>query len=465
VAALGISACATTNTPLSDSGPNFVPDSEVKPDPDATTTSVSQELAEAPIAHPEPAEPAEPPALHVDVTPSAEPVSAPEPVIEPDFETGPKTDPETDPEASPVVAIEPEDIPVPSGAFSNLNFWQAADPAPALKAFKKTCKLWKRKPDEKWLNPALPVFGKYKDWRAACQAAHAIEVDRNNAVRFFQSHFEPVAIGPNTQQGAEQGAEQGTKQKTGLLTAYYAPEIPVRRLADLEFSEPILARPLDAQTQNLPRKDISVTTSKVLAYGRPVDVFFMQIQGSGQIKFPDGTHYRAAFDGHNGHKYKSIGRVLIKRGDLSADKAGKQDIEDWMAQAGYIKSKQLMAENPRYIFFKTEYIVPGEGPRGSSGVPLTAMGSMAIEPRYYPYGALIWVEGKFPTKAGDYTGTQSGNLLVAQDMGSAIKGKRRGDVFFGSGNAAGAKAGVMKHRATWTLFLPVALALKNPPTS
>jgi peptidoglycan lytic transglycosylase A len=454
VAALGISACATTNTSILDSGQ--------KPDPAASPSSVPQELAQAPLAKPEPIDP---PALSTEAAPPSEHVSEPisehisglvskqGSVVEHDVETDTETEIETASEANldahPEEDLKPGDISVPSGAFSELKLWQAADPAPALKAFKKTCEMWKRKPDEKWLKPTLPMFGKYKDWRAACHAAHGIEMDRNNAVRFFQSYFEPIDIGHDT----------------GLLTAYYAPEIPVRRHASLEFSEPILARPHDAKKQTLARKDISTATSKVLAYGRPVDVFFMQIQGSGQIKFPDGTLYRAAFDGHNGHKYKSIGRVLLKRGDLSADKASKQDIEDWMARAGYEKTRQLMAENPRYIFFKTEYIVPGVGPRGSSGVTLTAMGSIAIEPKYYPYGALIWVEGKFPTKAGDYTGTQSGKLLVAQDMGGAIKGKKRGDVFFGSGDAAGAKAGVMKHRATWTLFLPVALALKQLPAS
>ena len=293
------------------------------------------------------------------------------------------------------------------------------------------------------ISTAHPKFGTYADYRAPCQAAASLAPNRSNAVTFFQTHFEPVSIGADT----------------GLLTGYYAPELPVRRLASLEFSEPILAVPTDKRKQSLPRKDISVTTSRVLAYGRPIDVFFLHVQGSGQIRFPDGTIYRAAFAGHNGHAYTSIGRVLIKRGALTKDQSGKRDIENWMANAGYLKTKALMAENARYIFFKTEHIVEGEGPKGSMGIPLTDMGSMAVDSKRFPMGAVIWVEGKFPRGAGDYIGADAGHLLVAQDTGKAIKGAKRGDVFFGSGDAPGAKAGIMKHRAAWTLFLPVALAM------
>jgi len=414
--ALCLSACATTNAPVSDS------------EPAVALESVPPGIAEAPIAQPEPAD-----------TPTTSPISIPssEPVstVAPDIED--------DTELELLIPQEPEPTPIPSGAFSGLNLWANADPTPALTAFQKTCNIWQRRPDENWLNSDLPAFGQYKDWRGACRSALNIKASRSNAVRFFQSHFEPVSIGADT----------------GLLTAYYAPNLPVRRVASLEFSEPILARPTDPRKQSLARKDISVTTSTVLGYGRPIDVFFLHIQGSGQIKFPDGSVYRAAFDGHNNRPYTSIGRVLIKRGELHKDKASKQDIEDWMAKAGYLKTKELMAENARYVFFKTEHIVPGEGPKGAMGIPLTDMGSLAVDPKSFPYGAVIWVEGKFPAGPGDYVGKDAGHLLIAQDTGGAIKGKKRGDVYFGSGDAAGAVAGVMKHHAAWRLFLPVALAL------
>lgn len=408
-ALLAFSACATTNIP--NPGPS--------PKPYPEQPSVPIEITTAPPAVPEPTIPSPPPVI----TPYPTPAPIPSPISVP--------------------------APPSSASFGALAHWQNTDPTPALKAFRRTCAVWKSRPNEQFINSAHPKYGRYKDWRSPCQAALSIEPTRNSAFRFFQTHFEPVNIGADT----------------GLLTAYYAPELPVRRLASLEFSEPILAVPVDKRKQSLARQDISVTTSKVLAYGRPIDVFFLHVQGSGQIRFPDGTIYRAAFAAHNGHAYTSIGRVLIKRGELSKDQAGKRDIERWMANAGYVKTKQLMAENARYIFFKTEHIVEGQGPKGGMGIPLTDMGSLAVDTKQFPYGAVIWVEGKFPSVGGDYIGVDVGHLLIAQDKGGAIKGEKRGDVYFGSGDAAGEKAGVMKHRATWTLFLPIALAMKILPSS
>ena len=254
-------------------------------------------------------------------------------------------------------------------------------------------------------------------------------------------------------------------QSAGQLTGYYAPQIDVRRRADAVYSEPILARPSSAAVQNQPRKDINATTSRVLAYGRPIEVFFLQIQGSGRIKFPDGKTYRAAYDGHNSHTYKSIGKVLVARGEMTLEQASKQSIENWMLQAGPVAARALMNENPRYIFFKTENIVGELGPKGAMRAPLTAMGSMAVDPRYHPYGALVWLRAKLPQFGGDYQGAESGLLVSAQDTGGAIKGPMRGDLYFGAGDEAGERAGVTKHQAVWTLFLPRSLALHALPIS
>ncbi len=383
------------------------------------------------------------------VTPAPEipapPIATPEPegVIPAPLPTKPLPPKPTPPAPAPP---DVEIYEVPSG-FTALAHWQDADPSAALKSFQQTCLIWARRKDEDWLNPNLPQYGKIKDWRAACAAAEQAAVNRANAINFFQAHFEPVSL--------------RTKERgDGLLTAYYAPELEVRRRADTVYSEPILALPKNKTLQNLPRKDINAGTSKVLAYGRPIDVFFLQVQGSGRIKFPDGTNYVAAFAGHNSKTYKSIGRVLIARGDLSKDKASKKDIEDWMARAGPAKTRALLNENPRYIFFKTEHIREGVGPKGAMAAPLTDMGSLAVDPRYHPYGSLIWLETKLPAVAGDYIGVDTGVLVSAQDTGGAIKGPMRGDLYYGAGFEAGAKAGVMKHRAKWTVFLPSALAIR-----
>ncbi len=374
-----------------------------------------------------------------------DPIPVPQPELEP--EEAEPLPPILMPTPEPVAEEEPIAPPAYVSGFKDLKFWQGADPRPALTAFQRTCKSWRQQPQDKWLVKSRPIFGQIKDWTPACLIALDISApSRGDAVHFFQTNFEPHVVEETPQ--------------TGLLTGYYAPEIEVRLKADKEFSEPILARPPLLDTQNLPREKINAQSAKVLAYGKPIDVFFLQIQGSGRIKFKDGTTYMAAFDGHNGHKFIPIGRLLIERKELKKDKVSKQAIEKWMQDAGVDKASQLMNENPRYVFFKTEELPKSGQPKGAAGVPLTPLGSIAVDDMQTPYGTLVWLETKLPVKGGDFKGKLSGILVVAQDTGGAIKGKYRGDLYFGAGLAAGAKAGVMKHKAAWTLFLPLPLAIQ-----
>jgi len=152
--------------------------------------------------------------------------------------------------------------------------------------------------------------------------------------------------------------------KDGLLTGYYEPEVEVRLKADAEFSEPILAKPSSPAKLGLPRAKVNVATSRVIAYGRPIDVFFLQIQGSGRLKYKDGRILRAAYAANNGQPYRSIGGVLIRRGELTREQASKQSIAEWMQRKGPKAARDLMNENPRYIYFTEQSIRPGEGPQG-----------------------------------------------------------------------------------------------------
>lgn len=379
----------------------------------------------------------------MDITPiPSQPPNEPTPISEPELEP-----------ALPIPQDNPLPVPAPESdvfdsQYSHLTYWQHTDPRPALAAFQETCKSWERRDKHAWLIKTQPQFGQIKDWLPACRTA--LEMDKpfqTDAVHFFQTHFEPV--------------KNQLRQDPGLLTGYYAPEIEVRKTANAEFSTPLLSRPKVSAIQNLPRSALSAKSSTALAYGRPIDVFFLQIQGSGQIKYNDGSTFMAAYNGHNGHIYKSIGRVLIQTGELTKDAVSKQSIEAWMKNAGQEQAQKLMNKNPRYIFFKLETIKDGVGPKGAAGVPLTPMGSLAIDPLILPYGLPIWLETKLPVKKGDFDGKNTGLLVITQDTGSAIKGKGRGDLYFGLGRQAGAKAGVMKHEAHWTIFLPTALAIEQ----
>lgn len=398
---MGCFATACTTIPV---GPNY-------PDPDVENPGVLTEAQ--PLTTP-------PPAPRVQTPTPAPSEPPPEPVIE---------------------------APEPSG-FASLPFWDGNDPSPALTAFVKGCETWADANDADYLNPNLPQYGTFGDWRLTCQSASVLlSVDPSAAdVRqFFESWFAPVSLMTPT-------------KPDGLLTGYYEPEVDVRLSPTQEFSEPILAKPKSENKLKLPRAKVNASTSRIIAYGRPIDVFFLQIQGSGRLKYQDGRILRAAYAANNGQPYRSIGGVLIRRGELTRETASKQSIANWMAQNGPKAARELMNENPRYIYFTEQSILPGEGPQGAMRVPLTAMGAIAVDPRYHPYGSLAWLETTLPTRPGDYRGEATGLLVTAQDTGSAIKGPLRADLFFGSGDDAGNRAGVQKHRVKWTILLPRAIA-------
>jgi len=338
--------------------------------------------------------------------------------------------------------------------YDNLPGWTEADTRPALSSFRRSCKSWVKADPDAFLNKNLPDYGTYRDWLPACAKVDLIGSSEKAARDFFEEEFAPLSIKTLT-------------EEAGTLTGYYEPEIEVRLKADSTFSEPILAKPTNPAVLRQPRSQIRATSSRVIAYGRPIDVFFMQIQGSGRLKYKDGRGLRAAYAANNGKPYKSIGRVLVERGEMKLSQASKQSIEAWMETHGPKQTRALMNENPRYIFFAEQSVAIDdfgieEGPRGAMEVPLTEMGSIAVDPRYHPYGSLMWLETTLPQEGGDYTGKETGLLVSAQDTGKAIRGPLRGDLFFGSGDEAGDRAGVMKHEVRWRLLVPKSIAPSQP---
>jgi membrane-bound lytic murein transglycosylase A len=336
--------------------------------------------------------------------------------------------------------------------YDNLKGWMEADHMSALQSFRRTCQSWKKADPEAPLNENLPQYGNYIDWLPACDGAFSLDETKMSAREFFEAEFSPLSLSTAT-------------DKEGLLTGYYEPEINVRLMPDAVYSAPILAKPEKEAVLKLPRSMISASSSRVIAYGRPIDVFFMQIQGSGRMKYGNGLTLRAAYAANNGQPYKSIGRILVERGEMTLSQASKQAIEYWMAKNGPEKTRELMNENPRYIYFKEQNIAQGEGPNGAMQVPLTDMGSLAVDPRYHPYGSLVWLDTILPQEPGDYKGAPAQLLVSAQDTGSAIKGPLRGDLFFGAGKIAGDTAGVMKHPVRWTILVPNGISPSDLPVS
>jgi membrane-bound lytic murein transglycosylase A len=178
-----------------------------------------------------------------------------------------------------------------------------------------------------------------------------------------------------------------------------------------------------------------------------VELFFLQIQGSGRIELPDGSHLRVGYADQNGHPYQSIGKLLVERGELKLEQASMQGIKDWGAQ-NPDKLPDLLAANPSFVFFRE---LPNglSGPLGALGVPLTGGRSIAIDPRFIPLGAPVFLATTQPNSP-----LPMNKLVMAQDTGGAIRGGVRADFFWGFGNEAGELAGRMKQRGRMWVLLP-----------
>ncbi|MDH3658972.1 MAG: MltA domain-containing protein, partial [Alphaproteobacteria bacterium] len=182
-----------------------------------------------------------------------------------------------------------------------------------------------------------------------------------------------------------------------------------------------------------------------------IDKFFLQIQGSGQVRLDDGTLLRVGYADQNGLPYRAIGRDLIEIGALTPENVSLQSIRKWL-QDNPRRARKIMARNKSYIFFQenTE-LDPSDGPLGAQNVPLTAGRSLAVDPRHIPLGAPIWLDTTAPWPDGEQPLRR---LMIAQDTGGAIKGAIRGDVFWGAGERAEAVAGHMKSKGRYIVLVP-----------
>lgn len=226
----------------------------------------------------------------------------------------------------------------------------------------------------------------------------------------------------------------------GLLTGYFAPTYEARARRSAAFSAPV--RPLPPDPGAAPdRAGIERWPSgDALAWMRPEDLFFLQVQGSGVLVFPDGMRLRAVYAGSNNQPFVAIARNLIAEGRLAPDQAGT--LHAWLAAHRGAEAAAAMDENPRYIFFRLEADDGGE-PRGAAGLPLVPGRSLAVDPAAHPYGELIWIDAEDPTLGGARPRYQ--RLTAALDTGSAITGPARADLYIGRGGLAGEEAARVRH--------------------
>ena len=339
--------------------------------------------------------------------------------------------------------------------------------------------------DDKTLTEAIPAqlqscnaLGKKTGWQDACNAARALTENQRKdpaAVRaYYQKYYQPYQLVQNDGTG------------NGLFTGYYEPLLQGAKQPTGKARYPIYGVPANLLTielgdlfPELKGKRVRgrlTDDNKVIPYwtreqieanpGRmnartlawvddPIELFFLQIQGSGRVQMPDGSRVRVGYADQNGQPYQSIGSVLIKQGALTKDTASMQGIQNW-ARNNPAKVQTLLNANPSYVFFRvlpTDPNNPDAGPPGALGVPLTPGRSIAIDPRATPLGAPVWLDTSYPN-----TNKPMQRLVLAQDTGGAIKGAVRADFFWGFGAEAGKEAGRMKQTGQmWTLLPPAAV--------
>jgi membrane-bound lytic murein transglycosylase A len=179
----------------------------------------------------------------------------------------------------------------------------------------------------------------------------------------------------------------------------------------------------------------------------PVELFFLQIQGSGRIRLEDGTMLRVGYAGANGHPYRSVGVELVRRGIFDAHQVSAAVIQNWVRRNG-AEGEELLFHNPSYVFFRDVNQVPAnKGPLGAMNRSVTTLRTVAVDPAFHPLGAPVWIEkdGEGPMR----------RLMIAQDTGSAIKGAQRADIFFGTGDEAGRAAGRLRDPGRMVTLLPI----------
>lgn len=353
--------------------------------------------------------------------------------------------------APPVTRDYPDGMELLS--FAELQGWTDGDHTLAFRAFQTACdKITDVAADTAvggWREGGAPVFGLGRDWSPICTAAR--KARESNAGKFIEEWFQPVSIG-----GAGDGA--------ALFTAYFEPELNGSRQRGGPYQTPIYAKPADIGSRDpyfaraeINRGALAGRGLELFWIDDPVAAFFLEIQGSGRVRLPDGTVTRVGYAGKNGHPYKAIGRTLIDWEEMTLDEVSTASIKSWM-KANPQRAVALMESNPSYVFFQERPELaadPTLGPIGSFGQPIPAQRGIAVDREIYPLGIPVWVS--FESPVGPIR-----RLTVALDTGGAIKGPRRADYFFGSGRAAGIAAGETRSEGRLIAFAPRS-AIKRLP--
>jgi membrane-bound lytic murein transglycosylase A len=346
--------------------------------------------------------------------------------------------------------------PLQPARWEDLPGWAEDDPAQAWSALLESCK----------------PLAKQPAWRTVCaQARELSSPDRTAARAFLESRLSPwQVVNPDA-------------TREGLITGYYEPLLKGSRSRSAAYAHALYKVPDDLllvdlgelypelkpmrlrgrldgrrvvpyfSRAELGERAPTLEDKALLWVADPVELFFLQIQGSGRVELEDGNRVRVGYADQNGHPYRSIGRWLADKGEMPLDQTSMDSIKAW-ARANPARLAELLNANPSYVFFRELPAVDG-GPPGALGVPLTPGRSLAVDPRIVPLGAPVFLSTTYPS-----SDRLLQRLMLAQDTGGAIRGAVRADFFWGFGAEAGAQAGRMRQKGQLWVLLPPEAAPK-----
>jgi membrane-bound lytic murein transglycosylase A len=351
-------------------------------------------------------------------------------------------------------------------AWADLNGWTDDDHVAAFKTFMDSCRAILPR-----TNPGRDAGPMFSALQQVCRRARTFVASDNEKARgFFEVNFRPVRI-----------ATLG--EAAGFLTGYYEPIVEGSRTWSEEFDVPLYRKPSNLIpggrrriTDGFPNKGPvgrKFGRKKIVPYydraeieegvltGRqleicwlkdPIDLLFIQIQGSARVRLPDGSIVRVNYDAHNGYPYSPVGRFLIERGAIPREEMSMDRIRKWMEE-NKDDAKEVRRKNRSYVFFREAALSAEEEPKGAQGVSLTPGRSIAVDRALHIYGTPFFIEAELPIDSAQPT-TQFRRLMVGQDTGSAIVGPARADLYFGAGDAPGKIAGRIRHPGRFAMLVP-----------
>ena len=345
-------------------------------------------------------------------------------------------------------------------SWTDLPDWPRESLRASLEAFARGC----------------PALEKQAAWQGVCAGAQTLQpaADKHEIASFFELNFDPYRV------------VNKDDSDTGLVTGYYEPLLHGSRTRTARYRYPVYGVPPDLLTIDLSsvypdlkykrlrgrlegqrvipyfdRGEIDQSPSplgglEIAWVDDPIELFFLHIQGSGQIQLGDGKRLRVGYADQNGFPFRSLGRLLIERGEIAPGHASMQGIKEW-ARRHPRRVRRFLDANPSYVFFRE---LPNDlpGPIGALGAPLTAERSIAVDARVVPLGAPVYLATTWPDSPRLLE-----RLMVAQDTGGAIAGGVRADFFWGFGDAAGSLAGKMRQEGRMWVLLPKGYVL--PPAA